>query len=180
MGFFSGRVTFARFRVNGPSPGLFGPEHLERLEAHAIGKQRTASSDGVEVGWTAGDHILDTRFDLAKNVVNDTLHFCLRVDSRSSPSDLLRAYTAGRVAGAGRRTTRAASPVPARSARRATAPANASKKKRRTAASSNAKRTPLLWDCAVERTARRHDLGDGAGSAAHAVRADVRPAASSR
>jgi hypothetical protein len=93
MGFFSGRVTFARYKVNGPAPGLFGPEHLERLQAHAIGRQRLATSDGVEVGWTAGDHILDTGFDLAKNVVNDTLHFCLRVDTHKAPADLLRAYT---------------------------------------------------------------------------------------
>ncbi len=94
MGFFSGRVSFARYRVNGPSPGLFGPEHLERLASHAIGKQKVAASDGVEVGWTAGGHVLDTSFDLAKNVVNDTLHFCLRVDSTKVPSDLLRAYAA--------------------------------------------------------------------------------------
>src|SRR5579872_5838975 len=93
MSFFSGRVTFIRFRVNCPSPRMFGPEHLERLEAHAIGKQRTASSDGVEAGWIAGDHILDTRFDLAKNIINDTLHFALRVDTNKLPSDLLRAYT---------------------------------------------------------------------------------------
>ena len=93
MGFFSGRVTCARYRVNGPSPGMFGSEHLERLQGHAIGKQRVATSDGVEVGWTAGDHILDTRFDLAKNVVDDVLHFCLRVDAQKVPADLLRAYT---------------------------------------------------------------------------------------
>jgi hypothetical protein len=93
MGFFSGRVTFARYKVNGPAPGLFGPEHLERLQAHAIGRQRLAAADGVEAGWTAGDHILDTGFDLAKNVVNDTLHFCLRVDTHKAPADLLRAYT---------------------------------------------------------------------------------------
>jgi hypothetical protein len=92
MGFFSGRVTFVRFRVKGKSPGMFGPEHLERLAAHAIGKQRTAASDGVEAGWTAGDHILDTSFDLVKNVVNDALHFCLRVDTNKLPGDLLRAY----------------------------------------------------------------------------------------
>jgi hypothetical protein len=92
MGFFSGRVTFVRFRVKGKAPGMFGPEHLDRLAAHAIGKQRTAASDGVEAGWTAGDHVLDTRFDLAKNVVNDALHFCLRVDTNKLPSDLLRAY----------------------------------------------------------------------------------------
>jgi hypothetical protein len=93
MGFFSGRVTFGRYRVNGPAPGMFGPEHLERLAARAIGKERVAAADGVEVGWTAGDHVLDTSFDLAKNVVNDALHFCLRVDTLKIPGDLLRAYT---------------------------------------------------------------------------------------
>jgi hypothetical protein len=93
MGFFSGRVTFARYRVNGPSPGTFGLEHLERLQAHASGRQRLAAADGVEAGWTAGDHLLDTTFDLAKNVVQDTLHFCLRLDTLKLPADLLRAYT---------------------------------------------------------------------------------------
>lgn len=94
MGFFSGRVTCARFRLTGKSPKLFGPEHLEKLSAHAIGRQRVAAADGVEVGWTAGDHILDTRFDLAKNIVNDALHFALRIDALKIPPDLLRAYSA--------------------------------------------------------------------------------------
>jgi hypothetical protein len=94
MGFFSGRVTLARYRILGAAPGLFGPEYLERLTSHVIGKQKVLAADGVEVGWTAGDHILDTSFDLAKNIVNDALHFCLRVDSQKWPSDLLRAYTA--------------------------------------------------------------------------------------
>jgi hypothetical protein len=93
MGFFSGRVTFARFRVRGRSRRTFGPEHLEKLAAHAIGRQGRPSADGVETGWTAGDHILDTRFDLAKNIVNDTLHFALRIDQQQIPADLLRAYT---------------------------------------------------------------------------------------
>ncbi len=94
MGFFSGRVTFARCHVNGPSPGMFGPEHLERLQDLAMGKQRTAAADGVEIGWTAGDHILDTSFELEKNVVNDALHFCIRIDSQKIPADLVRAYAA--------------------------------------------------------------------------------------
>src|SRR5947209_2036289 len=92
MGFFSGRVTFARYRVLGPKPGMFGEEHLERLRNHALGKQRVANADGVEIGWTGGDHILDTRFDLEKNIINDALQFCLRVDTQKIPSDLLRAY----------------------------------------------------------------------------------------
>src|SRR5580693_4294103 len=93
MGFFTGRVTCTRFRVAGRSPRQFGVEHLERLAENAIGKQRVVAVDGVEVGWIAGDHILDTRFDLAKNVINDTLHFALRIDTQAIPNDLLRAYT---------------------------------------------------------------------------------------
>jgi hypothetical protein len=92
MGFFSGRVTLVRYRVTGRSPRSFGPDHLERLADRAAGRQRQATADGSEVGWTAGDHILDTDFDLAKNVVDDTLHFALRVDQQKVPGDLLRAY----------------------------------------------------------------------------------------
>jgi hypothetical protein len=93
MGYFTGRVTFARYRVTGAPPGMFGPEHLERLQDHQAGRLRHTSADGVEIGWTAGDHILDTRFDLAKNIVQDTLHFALRIDAEKLPADLMRAYT---------------------------------------------------------------------------------------
>lgn len=94
MGFFSGRATFLRFRVNGPAPRMFGEEHLERLSAFQAGRQRIASADGVEAGWAAGEHVLDTDFELAKNIVNDTLHFDLRVDTEKLPADLFRAYYA--------------------------------------------------------------------------------------
>ena len=93
MGFFTGRATFLRFRVDGPTPGMFGPEHLEKLAQHAIGKQAREEKDGTEAGWIAGEDILDLGFDLAKNVVNDVLHFSLRVDTQKLPADLLRAYT---------------------------------------------------------------------------------------
>jgi len=93
MGFFSGRLTCTRFRVSGRGPRSFGPDHLEELQEHVIGKQRLAAADGSSAGWIAADHILDTRFDLAKNIVNDALHFALRVDTQSVPADLLRAYT---------------------------------------------------------------------------------------
>src|SRR5205085_10362033 len=53
-----------------------------------------ASADGVECGWTAGEHVLDTDFHLAKNIINDTLTFDLRVDTDKVPGDLLRAYYA--------------------------------------------------------------------------------------
>jgi hypothetical protein len=93
MSFLSGRVSFTRFRVASRSKVRFTEEHLERLAVHAIGRQRVAGGDGVEAGWIAGDHILDTRFDLAKNVIDDTLQFALRLDSQNIPADLLRAYT---------------------------------------------------------------------------------------
>lgn len=93
MGFFTGRVSFLRYRVERAAPKLFGPDHLEKLANHAPGKQRLQSKDGVEAGWIAGDDILDTDFDLAKNIVNDTLHFALRLDVQRLPGDLLKAYT---------------------------------------------------------------------------------------
>lgn len=99
MGFFAGRVSFCRFQVKGRTPGHFGPEQLDQLAAHAIGTQRQARADEVETGWIAGDHILDTSFDLEKNVVEDTLQFALRVDQQKVPADLLRAYTQVELAG---------------------------------------------------------------------------------
>src|SRR5690606_24163183 len=94
MGFFSGRVSYLRFKVNGPAPRGFGEEHIDRIADRQAGRQRIASADGVETGWTAGDHILDTDFTFAKNIVNDTLHFELRVDTDKLPADLMRAYYA--------------------------------------------------------------------------------------
>jgi hypothetical protein len=91
MGFFSGRVSYARYKVNKRTRG-FGADHIDRLAAHAIGRQRQATADGTDVGWTAGDDILDTDFDLAKNIVDDTLHFAIRIDTQKLPGDLLRAY----------------------------------------------------------------------------------------
>ena len=92
MGFFSGRVTFTRYKVTGAAPEIFGPDQLARLAENMSGRQRLASADGIEVGWTAAEHILDTRFELAKNIVNDMLFFALRIDQQKLPSDLLKAY----------------------------------------------------------------------------------------
>jgi hypothetical protein len=93
VAFLSGRMTATRLLVAGRPPRAFGPEHLQRLAAQAIGKQRIASADGVEAGWIAGAHILDTSFSLEKNIVNDALLFDLRIDQQKIPGDLLRAYT---------------------------------------------------------------------------------------
>ncbi len=93
MGFFAGRITCSRFKVSGKAPRSFDQDYLQQLHDASIGKRRVASEDGSDVGWIAGDHILDTRFDLAKNIVNDSLQFAMRIDEQKIPSDLLRAYT---------------------------------------------------------------------------------------
>jgi hypothetical protein len=94
MGFLSGRVSYLRFRHAGPRPDLFGDDQLEALRRHQAGAQRLAAADGVETGWTAGGSVLDTDFQLEKNVVNDALAFEFRADTDHLPGDLLRAYTA--------------------------------------------------------------------------------------
>jgi hypothetical protein len=94
MGFFNGRVTFLRFKVDGPNPRLFTEEHLSRLEDLQAGRQRIASADGIDVGWTAGEHILDVDFNPAKNIVNEMLVFDLRIDVEKLPNDLMKAYYA--------------------------------------------------------------------------------------
>jgi hypothetical protein len=145
MGFFTGRVSFTRYRVAGKAPRQFDPEHLEKLTANAIGRQRVAAADGVEAGWTAGDHILDTHFDLAKNVVDDTLQFALRVDTQKAPADLLRAYVQVELEGLAR-----ANPSGRPSARqKREARANARERLEQEARDGRflrRKAYPLLWD----------------------------------
>jgi len=92
MGFLTGRATFLRFQVQGQPPRLFSQDQLDALESFQAGRQTVASADGIEVGWTAGEHVLDTDFQLGKNIVNDLLVFDLRVDTTKLPSDLLKAY----------------------------------------------------------------------------------------
>ena len=92
MAFFTGRVSYLRFRVSGDAPQSFTEEHIDRLTDRMAGRQRLASADGIECGWTAGDHMLDTAFTLEKNIVNDALHFELAIDSDKLPADRLKAY----------------------------------------------------------------------------------------
>ena len=94
MSFLSGRASFARFRLTGAALRDFSQSHLDKLNGAAFGSQRLASADGVEVGWTTGEHILDTDFEFEKNVIGNALHFAFRVDTEKPPADLLHAYAA--------------------------------------------------------------------------------------
>ncbi len=94
MGFLSGRVTYQKFRLETPATGKFSWQQgdLSFIENHAAGQQRVAAADGVEVGWAAGKHVLDTTFTLEKNVLGNVLHLALRVDQDKLPADLLNAH----------------------------------------------------------------------------------------
>lgn len=89
MSFRSGGISAIRFSCK--VPAMFGQEHLDRLADRQIGHQRVAT-DGIEVGWAGGGNVLDAEFDLEKNIINDSLHFDLRVTKDVLPSDLLKAY----------------------------------------------------------------------------------------
>jgi hypothetical protein len=94
MGFLNGRITYMRYRVQGEGPLPFGPDHLELVEQHALGRHGLGeSADGIAVGWAGGDHVLDLTFDPTKNIVNDALHLAIRIDADKIPASLLRAYT---------------------------------------------------------------------------------------
>jgi hypothetical protein len=94
MGFWNGRVTFTRFRVDGPFPLAFDEGILELTRNHLIGQHGPADpTDGTSVGWSGGDHVLDVSLDAAKNIVGDALHLAIRVDTDKIPGPLLRAYT---------------------------------------------------------------------------------------
>lgn len=94
MGFLSGRATFERMRVIGHGPRQFSDEYVATLADYAIGNYELEGDEDIEVGLTGGEHILDTEFSLEKNIINDCLHFALRVDSCKPPSALVKAYTA--------------------------------------------------------------------------------------
>jgi len=94
MGFASGTVTFKRFTVQGQLLDNADEGLLEKLAAHAINADALQTMDQTFYGWTTGEHILDTRFDLAKNFVADGLHFALRIDTNKPPADLVRSYQA--------------------------------------------------------------------------------------
>jgi len=92
VSFLKGSVSFIRLSTNLAKPRSFGDSHLECLRRHCAGTQRFSSADGVEIGWAAGDSVLDTDFTELKNVWPDHLAFDFWVMTNKLPADLLQAY----------------------------------------------------------------------------------------
>lgn len=92
MGFLSGSVTLECFRVDGEQPRQFGQEHIKILEQFAIGQLETSSPEQADVGFLAGGHLFDLNFGLEKNVIGETLHFAVRIDTNQIPSAVRKAW----------------------------------------------------------------------------------------
>ncbi len=91
MSFRTDWVTAVRFYTDARPP-TFDQEHIDKLAERRIGQHRIASEDGVEVAWAAGTNVLDAEFGLEKNIINDSLHFDLRITKDVLPADLMKAY----------------------------------------------------------------------------------------
>jgi hypothetical protein len=92
MAFAHGSIAFKRFYIQGNAPKAVDDELLDALAGRAFTANPLRSGDHTESGWTTGQHLLDTRFNRAKNAVADGLHFAIRVDTTKPPADLVRSY----------------------------------------------------------------------------------------
>lgn len=92
MGFLSGSSSFERYWITKDLTPAFGPEHLETLAKHSIDAMKTSSPDQPTVGFSAGAHLLDSRFDLTKNIIGDVLHFGIRIDTNQIPGPIRNAW----------------------------------------------------------------------------------------
>ena len=92
MGFLSGSVGYECYRTSNQQPSHFDPEHVETLARFAISSKQSVSAEQARVGFLAGEHLLDRDFDLEKNILNDALHFAMRIDSNQVPAAIRKAW----------------------------------------------------------------------------------------
>ncbi|HWB14347.1 MAG TPA: hypothetical protein VG826_34295 [Pirellulales bacterium] len=92
MGFFAGRVSFDRFRVESPDLRKLSEKHVELLSQFSVAHAGAPSLGETKVGFTAGGHLLDADFGLEKNVFGDVLHCGVRIDTTKVPAALRKAW----------------------------------------------------------------------------------------
>ena len=177
MGFFTGRVSFRPLPGRWPSPALFGPDHLEKLSIPGHRQAgRAEGKDGTEAGWIAGEDILDLGFDLAKNVVNDALHFSSGSTPRSCPPTC-SAPTPARNSRPWPPRTPAGGPASSRRRRPERRPGQRLEAEAKDGRFTRRKAYPLLWDGLSNHAAGRHFLGERPRPRPAPVPGDVRPLA---
>ena len=99
MPFLRGSLGFERFSVAGFDDSAFGDEHIEILAKHAAGKNQSASTENVHIGFLGGNHLFDQDFDLSKNVINDAVHCSVRIDTNQIPAAIRNAWLQMELAG---------------------------------------------------------------------------------
>lgn len=99
MPFLRGSLGFERFSVAGFDGGSFDDEQLQVLADNAAGRHESASAENVHVGFTGGDHLFDQSFDLEKNLINDAVHFSIRIDTNQIPTAIRAAWLQMELAG---------------------------------------------------------------------------------
>ncbi len=92
MAFLSGSLGFERYTVSGFESSQFEQQHLDALAQLAGGKNESVSEENVLVGFLAGEHLFDHDFSLEKNVINESLHCGVRVDTNTIPSAIRKAW----------------------------------------------------------------------------------------
>lgn len=92
MPFLSGSLSFERFRVENFASETFDQEHLERMQQYVAGRTETSSTENIHTGFLGGAHLFDQEFDLNKNVINEAVHFGVRIDTNQIPSAIKNAW----------------------------------------------------------------------------------------
>ena len=92
MGFASGTVSFRRYHVEGSHAKMIDEDLLQGITKHAFGTSDAVASDGIECGWIAPTHVLDTNLTIEKVSVGEMLHLAMRLDRTSAPANVVRAY----------------------------------------------------------------------------------------
>ncbi len=92
MPFLRGSLSYERFSIANFDSKGFDDAHLEQLQNHAAGQFQTESEDNVHVGFLGGEHLFDQEFDYSKNVINDTVHAAVRIDTNQIPAAIRNAW----------------------------------------------------------------------------------------
>lgn len=95
MGFPYGPISFRRFAVVGKSilfGGSIDQAMLDSLAEHALKQQELGVPKETEYGWSGGRHVLDGEFSFEANVLSETIHFALRIDTNKVPAELKKAW----------------------------------------------------------------------------------------
>ncbi|QDT04625.1 hypothetical protein K227x_30180 [Rubripirellula lacrimiformis] len=92
MPFLRGSLGFERFSVAGFESSSFDDEHIEILTNNAAGRNESASTENVHVGYLGGAHLFDQDFDTSKNVINEAVHCSVRIDTNQIPAAIREAW----------------------------------------------------------------------------------------